>query len=237
MCRFVDLREDLPAPPAVAVTEVRPRGEGGRIFLGLDRVHARCAFPDGTTSEPFLYDVVTREAVDAVVIVPTFRQRGVDYVVLRSALRVPMALRRPDLGNLWELPAGLIEVGERPEAAAARELSEEVGAKLAPSALRPLGAPVTAAPAVIAEIQHFVRAEISPSEVGIPEEDGSPLERGAHVVALPVATALEALARGGLVDAKTELGLRRLVDDLARHPNTDVGPLDHVAAAPEGRPT
>jgi ADP-ribose pyrophosphatase len=230
----VDLREDLPAPPAVAVTEVRPRGEGGRIFLGLDRVQACCAFPNGTTSEPFLYDVVTRVAVDAVVILPTFRRNGVDFVVLRSALRVPMALRRPELGNLWELPAGLVEVGERPEEAAARELLEEVGAKLEPSALRPLGAPVTPAPAVIAEIQHFVRAEISPDEVGIPEEDGSPLERFAHVLALPLPTALDALARSGLIDAKTELGLRRLVDDLARHPNTDI----HDRGKPaEGRPT
>ena len=62
---------------------------------------------------------------------------------LRSAVRPPCALRglrRPHEGGLWELPAGLVEPGEEPAAAAARELGEELGFAADAGAMRPLGA-------------------------------------------------------------------------------------------------
>lgn len=182
--------------------------------MGLSRVTARCDYPDGTRSEPFLYDVVTRDAIDAVVVVPTFREHGVTFVILRSALRVPLSLRDATLGNLWELPAGLVEEGETPEEAGARELLEEVGARVSSSSLVRLGAPVTPAPGALAEIQHFVVAEVEPSTLTAPEEDGSPLERNAALVALSLDAALRDLSAHGVVDAKTELGLLRLRDHL-----------------------
>lgn len=202
----------LPAPPAITCSDVKPRPEGGRAFLGLARVTARCDYPDGTRSEPFLYDVVTRDAIDAVVVVPIFHENGETFVVLRSALRVPLSLRDPVLGNVWELPAGLVEEGESPEEAGARELMEEVGARVTPSSLTRLGGPVTPAPGALAEIQHFVVAVIDPSALTAPEEDGSPLERNAALAALPLEVALRDLASHGVVDAKTELGLLRLRD-------------------------
>ena len=152
------------------------------------------------------------------VIVPTFRADGTTWVVLRSAVRIPFSLRDPGLGNVWELPAGLVESGESIEEAGARELFEEAGASLAPSALRRLGPPVVPAPGIIAEIQHFVVADVDPEALVPPEEDGSPLERHAHVVAVPLEVALRDLGAHGLVDAKTELGLRRLADALALEP-------------------
>ncbi len=202
----------LPAPPPIGLVDVSPRPPGGREFLGLERVTARCAYPDGSTSEPFLYDIVTRAALDAVVVVPTFRRGGERFVVLRSAHRVPLARREAALANLWELPAGLIEAGETPAEAGARELLEEIGASLAPRDLTPLGAPVVPAPGALAEVQHFLRAEIDPDATDAPEEDGSPLERHASLVAVPLGDALRELARHGLVDSKTELGLRRLAE-------------------------
>ncbi|MBK6460084.1 MAG: NUDIX hydrolase [Myxococcales bacterium] len=202
----------LPAPPAIELVDVGPRPPGGREFLGLERVHARCAYPDGSTSERFLYDIVTRAAVDAVVVIPTFERDGERFVVLRSAHRVPLTRRDPGLANLWELPAGLIEVGETAEEAGARELLEEIGASLAPGDLSPLGPPVVPAPGALAEVQHFLRADIDPLAQHTPEEDGSPLERHAGVVAVPLREALGELARLGLVDSKTELGLRRLAE-------------------------
>jgi len=172
-------------------------------------------YPDGTKSEPFLYDVVTREAIDAVVIVPMFVAEGVPHVVLRSSLRVPLSLRDARLGNVWELPAGLVEAGESAEDAGARELLEEVGASVPAAALMRLGASVVPAPGALAEIQTFVVATIDPAALVPPPEDGSPLERNAALVAVPLAVALRDLAAHGLVDAKTELGLLRLRDHLA----------------------
>lgn len=202
----------LPAPPPIGLVDVTPRPPGGREFLGLERVLARCAYPDGSTSEPFAYDIVTRQALDAVVLVPTFERDGERFVVLRSAHRVPLTRRDAALGNLWELPAGLIEPGETAAQAGARELAEEIGVSVAPADLTPLGAAVVPAPGALAEVQHFLRAEIAPLTQQVPEEDGSPLERHAHIVAIALRGLLGELARVGLVDSKTELGLRRLAE-------------------------
>jgi ADP-ribose pyrophosphatase len=194
-------------PPAEA------RAVGG--FLDVHRTKLTLAFPDGSRSPVFPYDVTTRAAIDAVVFAATFVKEGVRHIYLRSAVRPPAALRvTPPLhdGVLWELPAGLIEPGEDAAEAAARELAEELGFQADPRAMQPLGEWTFPSPGVIAERHVFFYVEVDPSARTPPTEDGSALEKFASILALPVADALEHCRRGAIRDAKTELGIRRLAE-------------------------
>lgn len=195
-------------------------------FLGLRRVIMRVAYADGTVSEPFEYDTIGRGRLDAVVIAAHYRgEDGRRRVILRSALRPPLALRpaedspvpeRASLGGLWELPAGLVEEDERsPEGlrrCAARELLEEVGVAVAPESLAPLGPSGFPAPGIIGERHFFFHVEIDPAKIHVPTEDGSPLERQAKLAALALDDAIALTRSGTLEDEKTELALRRLAE-------------------------
>lgn len=200
--------------------------DGGAGFLHLRRLQCRVRFEDGSVSEAFEYDAVGRVRLDAVVIAAHHRDaEGRRYVFLRSALRPPVSTRpleqRPvvegeRLGALWELPAGLVEVDERsPEGlvrCVVRELEEELGFVVAPAAVRRLGPSTFPAPGIIAERHWYFHVEVDPASRTTPTEDGSVLERGAAIVALPLDEALAAARAGLLEDAKTELGIRRLAE-------------------------
>jgi ADP-ribose pyrophosphatase len=208
----------LPAPPRIALSVVRDRtatasATGG--FVDLMRVDLVARYPGGEESRPFAYDLVTRRSLDAVVIAAHFDEGGSRHVFLRSAVRPPLALRPiPPAhdGSLWELPAGLIEAGEDPEAAAARELEEELGIAAGAKAFQPLGGWAFPAPGFIAEQHFFFHVEVDPRTRLVPTEDGSALERGASIVAVAVKDALEHCRRGTIRDAKTELALHRLAE-------------------------
>jgi ADP-ribose pyrophosphatase len=140
---------------------------------------------------------------------------GVRLVYLRSSIRPPCALRPvPPLhdGALWELPAGLVEPGEDPAACAARELAEELGFVVPPSAMQPLGPWTFPAPGIIGERHLYFHVPVDPQTRTTPTEDGSALERAASIIALPVRDAIEHCRRGAIPDAKTELALRRLAE-------------------------
>jgi ADP-ribose pyrophosphatase len=221
--RFPMELPDLPKH-ALAVVEDRPSLDPPG-FLRLRRTILRVLFADGTTSAPFEYDCIARARLDAVVVAAHYRADGRRQVVLRSALRPPVALRprdespipeKPTLGALWELPAGLVEADERtPEGlrrCAARELFEEVGVEVSADAIRELGPSAFPAPGVIGERHFFFHVEIDPSRIGVPTEDGSALERHASVVAVDLVRAIELTRTGEIEDEKTELALRRLAE-------------------------
>lgn len=221
---------ELPELPRHVITVVEERATlDPSGFLRLKRCLLTVRFADGTVSEPFEYDAIDRGRLDAIVVAAHYRAKdGRRLVILRSALRPPVALRsreaspipeKDTLGALWELPAGLVEADERsPEGlrrCAARELEEEVGVRVDASALRELGPSGFPAPGVIGERHFFFHVEIDPAEVHVPTEDGSALEKQASFFHVEIGHAIELTRTGWIEDEKTELALRRLAEQLA----------------------
>jgi len=216
---------ELPHIELELIEDLTPAAAPG--FLRLLRHRYRAHYPDGTQSAPFVYDSIDRPALDAVVLVAHYvNEHGARCVYLRSCLRPPLAARQaarsphperdPPHGLLWELPAGLVEPSEQsPEGlfhAARRELHEEVGFEVEPAAFAELGASVFPVPGMIAERLYFFEATVEPSRRVEPVLDGSALEHFGTVVAVPVADVLEQCRSGTLMDNKTELGVRRLIE-------------------------
>lgn len=217
---------ELPRIEFETLEDLTPETEPG--FLRLRRRRYRLRYPDDSLSEPFLYDEVERNALDAVVIAAHFSRDGEPFVYLRSALRPPIFNRSPERGpfhagpvpgGLWELPAGLVEPRDQtPDGArrtAQRELAEELGFQAPLEALEPLGPVNFPAPGFIAEQHFYFSVRVDPSTRGEPSLDGSPLEHFGRVEAISLAQALAMCADGSIRDAKTELGLRRLLDEVS----------------------
>ena len=100
---------------------------------------------------------------------------------------------------LLEIPAGTLEDGEAPEAAAVRELQEEIGYR--PERLERLGGEYTA-PGYTSEYIHlFLASELMPSRL---RQDS---DEFIEVVRLPFAEALAMAERGAIEDGKTLVGL------------------------------
>ena len=89
---------------------------------------------------------------------------------------------------------------------------EEIGAKVTPSALEPLGPATLPAAGVLAERNHFFHVVVDPALLVTPEGDQSPLEENGTVLGVSLDDALAALRDGDLPDAKTEIGLRRFAE-------------------------
>ncbi|MFI5302457.1 MAG: NUDIX domain-containing protein, partial [Polyangiales bacterium] len=143
---------------------------------------------------------------------------GVRHVYLRSSLRPPLVLRdAPPAhpGTLWELPAGLVDAGESPAEAAVRELEEELGFHTPLASVLPLGPPSFPVSGMCAEMHAYFHVQVDPATRGTPSEDGSALERGAAILAVPLTDALDHCRTGAIADTKTELALRRLAEILA----------------------
>jgi len=208
----------LPIPPRIVLDVARDRTASSRAsggFVNLRRLDLVARYPDGSVSEPFAYDIVVRDAIDAVVLVAYERVGGDREIYVRSAVRAPLALRAGcgvDDGNLWELPAGIIDPHESPREAAARELHEELGFRVEAASLAEFAPWTWVAPGFIAERQHFFCVDVTGIERGAPTEDGSALERGAAIVKRPLANLLARCRAGDLRDGKTELALRRFVE-------------------------
>jgi len=207
----------LPDPPKVALDLLADRSDEREGFLTLKR-YDLSVVDGGKPSRAFRYDMIERPALDAAIMAAHHRDdAGRRCVYLRSAIRPPVALRpvAPKMDAvLWEVPAGLVEPGEEPVAAAVRELREELGFSVSPGEMAPLGPHAFPAPAFVGELHYYFHVEVDPATRSEPAGDGSPLEEAARIVSVPLDEALAACKRGEVRDAKTELALRRLAEIL-----------------------
>jgi ADP-ribose pyrophosphatase len=221
----------LPAIALELLEDLSPPQADG--FLRLVRRRYRAHYPDGATSEPFVLDAVHRRALDAVVIAAHYRRPDKGRsVYLRSAVRAPLLLREPWRDGagpargagaarcgVWELPAGLVELDDLSsptgiQAAARRELREELGFDVALERLRQIGAASYPMPGIIAEQNYYFEVEVDPAERREPSLDGSALERSGVVVAVDLGEAISMCVSGQMPDGKSELALRRLEERL-----------------------
>jgi ADP-ribose pyrophosphatase len=201
-------------------------------FLAIRRMRLRNRRADGSLSQPYLSDFIVRpKGVDAVVIAIYSRRGGFVEVLLRDGLRPPLIFGRaesappvPDRRRYLffrELCAGIVEVGDRGEAGlrqrAAIEVEEEAGYTVAAADVVLLGAGSFPTPGAMAERYWFTAVEIAdPTAQQPPQGDGSPMEEGARTLWMPLDQAIAACVAGEIEDSKSELGLRRLRDYLAR---------------------
>jgi ADP-ribose pyrophosphatase len=219
-------------PPEIKIEVVEQETIPQEGFLKILRSKVIAHYPDDTKSKIFTIDSVLRDRLDAVVIVAHYvsdQQMGVGegtrYVYLRSALRPSLMLRSYEtsglledeyVGNLYELPAGLVELNEVGleglKQAAAREMEEELGFTMSPDKFKFLGHRIFPAVGIAAERIFFLEIEVDPTQQKIPTLDGSPMEDGAIIKAVPLTTAVEYARKGYLPDAKTEIGILRLAD-------------------------
>jgi len=213
----------------LVVDDDRVVGDGG--FLAIRRLRLRNRRGDGSTSAPYVCDVVVRPyGQDAVVVAVYARDaHGRTSVLVRDGLRPALALARDAAAAplaelsarlfLTELVAGIVEVGDRGEAGlrerAAHEVEEEAGFVVEPARVQLLGAGAFPSPGCMIEKFYFCAVEVDPREQRALAGDGSPMEEGAHTRWLVLDDAIAACVRGELADVKTELGLRRLRDHLS----------------------
>jgi ADP-ribose pyrophosphatase len=105
---------------------------------------------------------------------------------------------------LWELPAGSVDEGETPEAAARRECHEEIG--LVPDTIVRLGA-FHPTPGYCDEEMFFFRV----SGLSVPEHEAEKDDdEDIEVQVFTLKEAREMVRRGAIVDMKTVIGLSLL---------------------------
>jgi ADP-ribose pyrophosphatase len=91
------------------------------------------------------------------------------------------------------------------------EVHEEAGIRVEVDAVKHLGPPFFVAPGIISEKIFLTHVEVTGIQATLPGGDGSPLEEGGAVRWRTSAQLRAAIASGEVQDAKTEIGLNRLL--------------------------
>ena len=203
-------------------------------FLRMRRLTLRNRYEDGSRSEPYACDVVSRKFVDAVAVVVHGRDKaGSVQVALKTGVRPPLWLREerliphdePAPKLLAEVVAGVIEdVDDVPggiEERAAAECLEEAGYVVDGKDVVRLGAPLFPSPGVTDEKVHIRQVEVDLHDRSEPAGDGSVMEEAGGVIVLGLREAIRRCRSGEIPDMKTEVMLLRLCDALGYVPALD----------------
>jgi ADP-ribose pyrophosphatase len=139
------------------------------------------------------------------------RSAAAAMVALDEEQRVYLVRQdRPAAGEaLLELPAGLLDAGELPEACASRELAEEVG--LEAGLVEPLAAYFSSAGFTDEVVHLYLGRQLHPVS-GHELDPGEELE----VVNVDLTEALRMVGAGDIKDAKTVIGLLLVAGRLRR---------------------
>ena len=222
-------------PPHIKLKVIEPAPDA-KPFIKTERNLCSLQYPlpenesnlaQGQNMREMVIDSVVRYQPDASVIIPwtmKYRDGGnrmerEAHVWLRSSIRPAAAVRFNNdplfshNGNLWELPAGIIDKGETPQEAAQRECKEEAGFDCDVEEFKYLST-MLSMPALMAEQLFFYAVEVDNDLQREPTLDGSPLEEGAELWCVPLDDALQMANSGKLPDMKTNLGLRFLVNHI-----------------------
>ena len=216
-----------PLAPVTAIEVVEDFSATARCdegFLQLRRLRCQNLRADGSHSKVYRVDVVDRPRLDAVAVVLHRQGEHGLEVLTRMNLRPAAYFRRdkdavladphPYL-RVEEIVAGLLELEDRGvegiQRRAAEEAWEEAGLRVKASDVRLLGAGFFVAPGILSEKIFLTAADVTGLEPREAPGDGSPLEEGTELHWRDAEELLAACRRGELVDAKTELGLTRLL--------------------------
>ena len=203
----------MKTPPKISLKNLGPATDG-KHFIKVQRNKYEITYPDNSTKETHI-DHIERVRPDASVIIAYNTYSNT--VWLRSCFRPAAAIRYgADLdfeydGNMWELPAGLIDAGETPAEAAARECWEEIGFTIEASKFVHVQT-VLCMPSLIAEKLHFYYVCVNSTLQAEPELDGSAMEAFGEIMEMPMADAYAHVKAGNIPDMKTNLGIRLLHD-------------------------
>lgn len=177
--------------------EVLSREHLHKGFCSVDRLTVRYSQPDGSAAKQIQREVVERG--DAVGVVVFHRERR-EFLLVRQ-LRVPII--RHDEPWVTEIVAGMIDEGETPEESAKREIEEEIGYHV--ENLIPL-TEMYSSPGGLSEKLWLYFTEVSDT-LRTGEGGGVDEEEDLELVALPLQGAYQALDRGELRDAKTQVAM------------------------------
>lgn len=178
-----------------------------RFIFKIDEIELRHEKHDGTMSAPITRLVFERGSSAAVLL----HDPAADALLFCEQFRAPTCAH----GSAWliELPAGVVDPEEKPEAAAKRETLEETGQEVAH--LQRI-ASVYPSPGGSSELVHIFYGQ-TPLSLGVPETAGLENEdEDIRVLCEPVSKAFSWVDAGEIQDAKTMIALQWLRHEL-RH--------------------
>lgn len=193
-------------------------------FLHVRRLRCRNRRADGSESQIYRVDVIDRPRLDAVAVLIHRRGATGVEVLTRRNLRPAAYFRKDKQPNVpdgqvhlhvEEIVAGLLEPEDRGEEGlrrrASEETREEAGIEVQPEEIVILGGPFFVAPGILSEKIFLTAVDVTGKPLEVPQGDGSPLEEGTELRWRPIDDALDACRRGEIQDAKTEMGIARLL--------------------------